>query len=619
MWINNYKWEIGVTNLQKFFVERIIQRCDYLETISNRHRTINGYIQLKELIKLSELSQKREKTIRTLIVIIEEANSNSFSQNICHDLIINQYFDDLKKYVKKFDPKSLGNHHQPNLSNLRTFLHELKKFENQLDAQYYGLLKSEILKIDMTNDDKYGEKAERLSKLIDILIPYLVFKGYSTSSISEVLIKWLKRGFRPLPSRFINFFSFQNKEFYFLINLKEENQESLDFSKLLKENYSEIDIIKGSELGDIFREKNNISDNHLVAKFKHSAIDPHSHIRNSYDELLKKILIHKERPSLSAFNNYFDQCFWSTKPDEIKLKRISVDSDPINVNARNSTLRKTLTNSALQYGYIFNEEDLLPIPKSSETLKKAIYYYNIALGSKSIENSLSLLWTSLETILPYRFGNSDIESIQNFVAKSLCIGAYSRDVFGFSLRFIQTNQINGHCLNTLKTRGFESQYTTKGLIKWFEWLRDDQDKEERMKLLKSCSELIAFNYVKLGKPLSQGKLEYFSQRIKSSEDSIKFQLQRIYLYRNQIVHSGDLVNEYTNLWIHLEWYVGKLLAIALIKQDFLKLSMNIGDIYREIESDYDYIMSYLESNKNKKIGESERILPMLFSHIWQSF
>jgi hypothetical protein len=278
-----------------------------------------------------------------------------------------------------------------------------------------------------------------------------------------------------------------------------------------------------------------------------------------------------------------------------------------------------LVNCSLQYGYTFNNEDLIPIPKKSETLKKAIYYYNTALGSKSIENSLSLLWTSLETILPYRFGSSDIESVQNFVAKSLCLGAYSRDVFSFSLRLIQTNQMHEHCLNILGTRGFENQYTDKGLIRWFEWLRNDQDKDNRLKLLKECSELLAFNYVKLGKPLAQGKLEYFLLRLKSSEDSIKFQLQRIYLHRNQIVHSGDLVNEYTNLWVHLEWYVGKLIAIALIKQEFLKQPANIGDIYREIESDYDYLISYLTSNKNKKIVDSPRILPMLFNHTWQAF
>ena len=42
-----------------------------------------------------------------------------------------------------------------------------------------------------------------------------------------------------------------------------------------------------------------------------------------------------------------------------------------------------------------------------------------------------------------------------------------------------------------------------------------------------------------------------------SRDSLDFQIQRIYVHRNQIIQFGDFINEYTNLWMNIEWYTGK--------------------------------------------------------------
>lgn len=51
MWVSKTeKWSPKASHLEKFAVERIIQRSDCNESISNRHRSSNGYTQLKELI-----------------------------------------------------------------------------------------------------------------------------------------------------------------------------------------------------------------------------------------------------------------------------------------------------------------------------------------------------------------------------------------------------------------------------------------------------------------------------------------------------------------------------------------------------------------------------------------
>src|SRR5690606_17782772 len=96
MWIAKPEnWNTNSTQLERFAIERIIQRCDFSENISNKHRTSNGYTQLKELIQYCELSLKRSRTIKTLIVVLEEATSPYVKQNISSDCIVKKYFVDL--------------------------------------------------------------------------------------------------------------------------------------------------------------------------------------------------------------------------------------------------------------------------------------------------------------------------------------------------------------------------------------------------------------------------------------------------------------------------------------------------------------------------------------------
>ena len=69
--------------------------------------------------------------------------------------------------------------------------------------------------------------------------------------------------------------------------------------------------------------------------------------------------------------------------------------------------------------------------------------------------------------------------------------------------------------------------------------------------------------------------------------------------------------------MNIEWYTGKLLAFMLTKchQD-----ESIHDTVQNIESDYDYLVSYLEKNKSKKISElPERITNIFQNQFWQSF
>jgi hypothetical protein len=624
MWVSKYnRWHKDVTALEKLLTERIVQRCDYGELINNKHRTANGYTQLKEFIHLCNLSHKRSRTVKTLIVLLEEASCKELKQNIANDYIIGKYFVDLRTYVLNVVPhKLLADKNQPNLTELNRLQHHLKIFELQLDSHYFEVLKKEFLEFDYQGETKFQQRADLLSDLIDILVPYLVFKGYSIASLSEVLISWLRKGYRPTAKRIFDFFHFQVRPFYFLQHLGPKSAEVDDFIELLKDDLKvQIDELPASQFGEDFTSTNNLEPDNIFASYGVKVMDPHNHVRYNYDELLKRVVIKKERQSLSTFNDYFDHSFWShTPPIKIKnLNPIALDGDPINVNSRGRSFRNTLMKCSTVFGYSFTDETDVPTADNL-TLRNSIYYYNLALGSKSIENSLSLLWTTLESLIPYRMSGSDIECVQHVLSKGLSIGSICRDIHGFALRFIQQNQQNDNMLATLGTRAFATHYSPEGLEQWFNWISDASQAKNRHTIIKSCSELLTYQYSKIGKPYSEGTLELLLGRIESSKMSIKYQLQRIYLHRNQIVHAGDMVNEYSNLWMHLEWYVGKLLAYFFIQMHFLKKYFSLETAFRQLEADHDYLVSYIKMNRTRKISTiSSRVGRMLFEHSWQSF
>lgn len=624
MWVTRKtRWHKDVLPLEKFLTERIIQRCDYNEIISNKHRTSSGYIHIKELINIGQLSLIRSRSVRTLVVLLNEATDPLVKQNIVNDEIIIKYFIDLKRFIAAFPKdKLLGERNQPNLAELQRLLHQLKIFEVQLDLYYFPSLKKAFLEFDYADDEKFQTKSDSLSQMIDLLIPFLSFKGYSIASVSELLISWLKNGYRPTAKRIFDFFQFKERHFTFLQYLGHKNEESDFLIKLIEiESRVQIQRLNGKEIVETYLPNLEFEEIDSFILYTVEALDPHNFIRKQYDNLLKRAVMQKERQSLSSFNSFFDGSFWahSTNITFKNLNEVALQGDSINVGSRGKTLRETLFKCQDSYRYQFESEADIPLV-DNPTLKNAIYYYNLALGSKSIENSLSLLWTAIETIIPYRNFSSDIECVQEFIANALAVGAISRDINGFALRFIQSNQQNGGGLNELGTREFKSHYSTPGLEQWFKWLSDNTRAKERFAVVKECSELLAFQYASLGMRYHMQSLDYLAKRILSSKSSIKYQLQRIYLHRNQIVHAGDLVNEYTNLWMHLEWYVGKLLAYFVIEIHYLKKFNSLDSAFRALDAEQQYLLSYLDLNRSYKIRDiNDRIKNLLFDHPWRAF
>jgi hypothetical protein len=625
MWIaqaNN--WDKSHTDLSKYFIERLKQRVDYEEIISNRHRTTNGYTLIAEIVEVATLAQKRIKSVNRLISLINEAKSTTLRSSIINDYILQTYHSDIIEYYQTLNAHKL----KEGGKELLELLNKSKINVLRLKQEYYANIKLEVSKIDFKSK-QFERNSIILDKIIDGFIPYLLHQGYSTTSISDIAYRFIKKlNGSTSALRIIGNFDGVSKPYVFLIKTLEGRYEFDEVIAYLKGKGIDYRQVKIEQIRKNLFEDFQIDKSETLFVLKHSTLDPHNFLRNIYEIALKNYVITNNRLTLQFFTDFFDSVYWRFDRNENNnyFQKSNMSIDPINVPKRKSTLRSTLVTLSQTYDLNFDDQDSIPIIKS---IRDSLYYYNLALGSKSIENSLSLLWTSLETLLPYRLKDNDIENVQYFVSKSLSIGAIGREVVSFAERFLNTHWFNDHSLGDLGLYTNYLNYAPEGIKKWIEWLSvnySESDQTDPYDTLKEasnllCKEFCFLNDIYTGKHSDYKTVKYWLDKIDSSEKSMAFQLDRIYLHRNQIVHSGKFINEYSNLWNHLEWYVGKLLSYCVI--DFIKRedkdTFNKEELFMKLEADADALKNLLSNNQEKTIKEIYFARNLATKHSWQFF
>jgi hypothetical protein len=619
MWIaKKGNWHESHTDLSKYFIERLKQRVDYEETISNRHRTTNGFTLINEISEVALLTQKRIKSVHRLISLITESASKVINSSIVNDYILQKYHTDIIDFYSKINPNKL----KDNGKELSELLNKSRINVLRLQGDYYSNLIYELEKIDFSSGE-FERNSIIIDKLIECLIPYLLHQGYSVTSISDVAYRYIKKpNATNSPLQIIKNFSNERRDYCFLLKVEKDREEINSILNYLNSKSVEFEITTKEDISDFIFDDFNIEENEILYLIKHSTIDPHNYLRNIYEIGLKNHVAIKDRISLQFFTNFFDSVYWRFDLKKHKFQKSNISIDPINVPKRNSTLLTTLETLKRSYDFQFDEKEGIPFVLD---IRDSLYYYNLALGSKSIENSLSLLWTSLETLLPYRLKNNDIENVQYFVSKSLSIGAIGREITSFASRFNNTNWVNNESLANLGLYTSYINYKPEGIRKWIDWLATEYSADnDPYETLKENSNLLCKNFCTLNDVFTgknDNSVEYWLKKIKNSETSIKYQLDRIYLHRNQIVHSGKFINEYSNLWNHLEWYVGKLLSFTIIK--FIQLEdkndFDKEQIFMQLEADIDLLINLLENNKSKKISEIDFAYTLVARESWQFF
>jgi hypothetical protein len=220
--------------------------------------------------------------------------------------------------------------------------------------------------------------------------------------------------------------------------------------------------------------------------------------------------------------------------------------------------------------------------------------------------------------------DNDIMNVQHFVSKSLGVGVIGREVASFALRYYNSNWVNSYTLNALGIATNYINYKT-GIKIYLEWLTLNYDEHpDPYNILKSNSNLLCRDFCLLNDRYNGKKsttVQYWIDKIKSSELAITYQLDRIYLHRNQVVHSGKFINEYSNLWSHLEWYVGKLLSYCVLSYFDLeeKSKFDKKEIFYNLEAYTENLKNQLKNNSDKKISDISFLYDDILKQSWQFF
>ncbi|WP_127846182.1 hypothetical protein [Psychroflexus aestuariivivens] len=619
MWISkSQEWKSSHSDLSKYFIEKLKQQVDSTEIISNKHRTTNGLTLISEIINVAKMTKDRPKYKNRLISLLEESKDTNLKSNIVNDYIVSRYFKDIKNYYSGLTPRKIASKER----EIKLLIIKSKIFQSRVQEKYYKYILNEIQNINFDTEN-FEREAKKIDSIISCFTPYVLFLGYSTTSISEIAYRYVFKPYgKSAPQKIAEHFNGKRSEFKFLIKAQKNAPEFSFIKKNLNKDHISINEIEFENVKSLmFNNDLKMSENDELFELSTKVRDPHNFLRILYDLGLKWYVAKSARLSLNFFTPFFDNVYWrfgkAVSDNNHKYQNSKILLDPINVPNRPDTLHETLKKLAQDFKFDDKLENGIP---AYSNLLQPIYFYNLALGSKSIENSISLLWTSLEMIVPYRPYEYDIENVQYFVSKSLAIGSVGRELTSFILRYVETNSLNNDELSTESFKAPYLKYTSSGLKKWVKWLTTNFDtKDDPYEKIKGCSNLLCSQFCFLNDTYSGNSesSEYWLNKITSSEKSIKYQLDRIYLHRNQIVHTGKFINEYSNLWSHLEWYVGKLLSYCILES--MNGEENLEKMFLKLHSKNEQIISILENNKDKKINEMEFIFDDILEPTWQFF
>jgi len=565
------EWEPSHTILSKYLVTRLFQLVDITEVISYRYPITNGIILLEELYETATACLKRPKTKDRLKSLLEECLDANIQTSIINAPVIEKYFRTIKNALHPWLKKDLDETGIKFLQSISlTYIATLNK-------KYAEFIFVELKAIDLSSNH-FDTEAKKIDRLLKTLVAFALHSEHSIIHLKISFRGLIKDSRDRLVDQLYKIFSFaQNREYQFFIT---NNHLGSDLKKQLG--------VKSPRASETYN-------------FRASGKDAHSAFRNKVTTALRKLGV--KNCSINNINNdkIWENVSWLNESTK-KQKKLSFieDRDPIIPLARINTLENSLEkyNQKLQD---IKDEVL-------EKIEESLYLYHLALSVPVIENSYILLWTSLESLMGLRTNEADILTIKKNVSCTLALGAIGRRVNATIQRMRNTSNANGWSKEySPRDDKSANEFDATGLCHWISWITDQNIKnspDDPFDDMKS-EPLLCKQYRDINE--NWKKLKDLHSVITLSQQNLDYQLDRLYQTRNRIVHSGRFGRSGNYLWIHLEWYVAKLLAVSILILDNLSFDLELDANPRDIvfgclRGQYESSMDYLERHKDKIIN-----------------
>jgi len=152
-------WNDEKYGIVKYFLERIKQKVDYKESISNRHSTTCGFTLVDELIEVSYYVLKREKTINRFKSLLNESLNDKLNFSLVNDVIIQKYHGYIINYFKEHS--IFKNINSIKIEDIPNIQNKLLIFRESLKNNYYNNIRNELKNINFENVDKFYKISKR--------------------------------------------------------------------------------------------------------------------------------------------------------------------------------------------------------------------------------------------------------------------------------------------------------------------------------------------------------------------------------------------------------------------------------------------------------------------------
>lgn len=549
--LDQAKWYFSHTSLSVYLVSRLYQLLDTSEVISYRYSVTNGLILVEELYDIAVLCLEGFKSHQRLDSLLHECVDKDIKSSVKNDVIIKKYFPEVINEMYAFLQLDLSKVEDIKTIKIKTEYHLLR-----MRNEYLKFLKQEFESIDFSADNKeFDITTNNISNLLEILVAQGLHSGHSIGFIAVSCEGLVEDKPTTLINQLFKIFSFDEDRLFKCFTLAE-------FEPIL--NILGANFSLQQEQGQFREWEIPVSlEGHTFEVF---GKDAYSALRDSVVKAFRKLALKQPGIDQNQLKPFWEESHYfnaSTKK-YIKYRFNNFSDDPMISSVRKNTLNKSLEPyKSLEE---FPDEIL-------EKFEESLYFYHLAHSAPSVENSYLLLWTSLEAIMGIR-GNdsSNIAIVKDNVSQTLALGAVGRRVNGIVQRLKINRQKFGwkyYGPSVSDVDNTINEFQELGLCHWLAWLADPNIKATDNDLFEDFRRepLLCRQYTTINNSNSDTSwktLKQIRQATTRSEKNTRYQLDRLYLTRNKIVHAGKFGRTGIYLWGHLEWYIGKILAVSLL-------------------------------------------------------
>ena len=585
--IANSTWDDSLPPLSRYFIAKLNQLVDEDEIVSNRCPVTNGLILLEELCSVARASLRRWKNGHRLKSLLAECCSKDIGLSLADDPIISTHYGLIVNSVGNLAEQAKDGT-KLNQDFARHTYNECAAFVSAVRPTYTKTILQELLELDFSIKNVRKRDTESVDALLRCFVAQRLYEGYSRGFLQIPAKKMARRKYpsaepEGIVRHLFKFFRGNHNHKIFVEGdipsfLAHEKTQATSigrsqFFKFDDEDDDDFDVIEDAssdEADGIDDEVDNVD-----AAF---GGEPESDMNEVEDALEGFQFQVRGKDQFSAYLNFVKSKYtnWSLKyPD---TARSDVDglwdhayyhngrkfaqfdfgsnNDPNVWTSRKNTLLHTF-DSLKSFDLHKAPNDLL------KELEEPLYFYHQAHSTPFIEGSFIMLWTTLESLASNKTEKADIENIKDLFCCGVAVGAVGRRVNAFVQRLRSTGNANNWdriCPDEKNTR----EFSETGLSNWLAWLTAEYE---------SDSATDPYTAIK-DDPLLTKQFLFFNENWKKNDDLLavietsklrmEYMLDRIYVTRNRLVHSGTFGSGGVAQWSHLEWYVGKLLSLALI-------------------------------------------------------